>query len=1007
VPRCARVGGSVAAARATGAADLDRDLTRDEVDALVASSTLDELCALAAETRARGPNPRLVTFSPKVFVPLTRACRDACGYCTFASDPADTERVYMTLDEVLDVAERGRRAGATECLFTLGDRPEARYPAARDELRAMGHASTVDYLAHCAGEVLRRVGLLPHCNAGVLTREELAKLRKVSVSQGLMLESATDRLVDQPGAAHDGCESKRPAARLRTTTLAGELRVPFTSGVLIGIGETREERIDALFAIRDADRACAADRAEGGAGAGAGAGTGAARGHVHEIIVQNFRAKSDTRMRDHPEPTLEELLWTAAVARIVFGPHTVVQVPPNLTPEPDDACVHRDLDDGDLDGDGHSVGRREGWRRLLRAGVSDWGGVSPGVTPDHVSPEAPWPHLAELAAVTAEEGYSLAPRLGAQPPYVVGGALDEWVDAEVAPHVRAAADGEGLSRASGWCPGRAEAAKEEEEVETMMNTEGARETSQSSASSKPRGGSDGSDGSDDRRPWRRVRLPRAKDLVGVDGAMLAPRGGVAASPEIEAAIARLASRGAAMAAAAEKGEAFSADDASSSSSSSALELALDRAAAETLFRARGADFDRVCAAADAARREQCGDVVTYVVNRNINYTNACTLSCAFCAFSKGPPGRELELRGPTYLLDDDEVSRRAAEAWDRGATEVCMQGGIHPSFTGEDYVRLLRAARRCAPKIHVHAFSPLEVTHGARTTGVSIPAFIARLRDEGLGSLPGTAAEVLDDAVRAELCPDKISAREWLDVVSAAHDAGVPTTSTMMFGHVDADGPHAWAAHLLALRDAHADSTRRRRRREREREAESGSESGSESGTTGRGSRGFESDAGSNPNPNPSPNSNSSPATAAGFSEFVPLPFVHFEAPTFRAGRSRRGPTLRECVLSHAVARLVLGPAGMTNVQASWVKMGPEMAAHLLDAGCNDLGGTLMNESITRAAGATHGQEMSAGAMEAIIEAAGRAARTRTTLYGDAGEERREAALAAKPLAEYRVAGAR
>ena len=944
MPRCVRAGGSVAAARATRAADLDRDLTRDEVNALVDSSTLDELCALAAETRARGPNPRLVTFSPKVFVPLTRACRDACGYCTFASDPTDTDRVYMTLDEVLDVAERGRRAGATECLFTLGDRPEARYPAARDELRAMGHASTVDYLAHCAGEVLRRVGLLPHCNAGVLTREELAKLRKVSVSQGLMLESATDRLVDQPDAAHEGCESKRPAARLRTTTLAGELRVPFTSGVLIGIGETREERIDALFAIRDADRACAADR-------------GAATGHVHEIIVQNFRAKSDTRMRDHPEPTLEELLWTAATARLIFGPHAVVQVPPNLTPEPDDARVRRD--DGE-DGDSGDFGGREGWRRLLRAGVSDWGGVSPGVTPDHVSPEAPWPHLAELAAVTAEEGYSLVPRLGAQPSYVVGGALDEWVDAEVAPHVRAAADGEGLSRASEWCPGRAEAAKEEEEVEMMMKTEGAREsTAGESDASRP----DRAEGSDDRRPWRRVRLPRAKNVIGVDGAILAPRGdvGVAASPGIEAAIARLASRGAAMAAVAERGEPISED-----SSSAAEELALDRAAVETLFRARGADFDRVCAAADAARREQCGDVVTYVVNRNINYTNACTLSCAFCAFSKGPPGRELELRGPTYLLDDDEVSRRAAEAWDRGATEVCMQGGIHPSFTGENYVRLLRAARRGAPKIHVHAFSPLEVTHGARTTGASVPAFIARLRDEGLGSLPGTAAEVLDDAVRAELCPDKISAKEWLDVVTSAHDAGVPTTSTMMFGHVDADGPPAWAAHLLALRDAHAESTRRQRRRERE-----------------------------------------SAVATTGFSEFVPLPFVHFEAPVFRAGRSRRGPTLRECVLSHAVARLVLGPAGMTNVQASWVKMGPEMAAHLLDAGCNDLGGTLMNESITRAAGATHGQEMSAGAMEAIIEAAGRTARTRTTLYGDAGKERREAALAAKPLAEYRVAGAR
>ena len=428
-----------------------RDLTRSEIDRLISELNLTSLCDAACAVRAAGPDPGIVTFSPKVFVPLTFACRDRCGYCTFAKDPEAGSKIYMSLEQVIDVAERGRVAGATECLFTLGDRPEALYPAAKHELNEMGFESTVDYLAHCASAVLARTGLLPHCNAGVLTRTELAKLREVSVSQGLMLESTSDRLVDEPGAAHFNCESKRPAARIRTLDLAGELDVPFTSGILVGIGETREERVDALFAIRESDRKW--------------------RGHVQEVIVQNFRAKENTGMRDWPEPSLDELAWTAACARLIFGPVTQIQVPPNLTPEPDDAAG------------GGPVGDREGWRRLLRCGVSDWGGVSPGVTPDHVSPEAPWPHLSELARVTAEEGYSLVPRLAAQARYVVQKrsklatlttrdedektgqcgfslspvrvheteGLERWIDARLAPHVRVLADSEGFARASGWC----------------------------------------------------------------------------------------------------------------------------------------------------------------------------------------------------------------------------------------------------------------------------------------------------------------------------------------------------------------------------------------------------------------------------------------------------------------------------------------------------------------------------------------------------------------------------
>ena len=752
----------------------------------------------------------------------------------------------MTLDEVLDVAERGRRAGATECLFTLGDRPEARYPAARDELRAMGHASTVDYLAHCAGEVLRRVGLLPHCNAGVLTREELAKLRKVSVSQGLMLESATDRLVDQPDAAHEGCESKRPAARLRTTTLAGELRVPFTSGVLIGIGETREERIDALFAIRDADRACAADR-------------GAATGHVHEIIVQNFRAKSDTRMRDHPEPTLEELLWTAATARLIFGPHAVVQVPPNLTPEPDDARVRRD--DGE-DGDfGDFGGRRDGADCSARA--SRIGGIS--------GRRHPRPRLSRSAVAAPRRTgggdsrggvLARAPDWARSPSYVVGGALDEWVDA-----------GGGATRQSRR--GRRRLAAR---VGMVPDARGGGERGRGGDEDENRGRA-----RIDRGGVRRLetgprgRLGRSSTLAARSssasekcdrlwtGADLAPRGdvGVAASPEIEAAIARLASRGAAMAAVAERGEPISED-----SSSAAEELALDRAAVETLVRARGADFDRVCAAADArasrtVRRR--GDVRGEPQHQL--HERVYPLVRAFCAFSKGPPGRELELRGPTYLLDDDEVSRRAAEAGTAARRRcACRAGSTRVSrarITSDCYARRGRRAEDSRARLLA-----LEVTHGARTTGASVPAFIARLRDEGLGSLPGTAAEVLDDAVRAELCPDKISAKEWLDVVSSAHDAGVPTTSTMMFGHVDADGPPAWAAHLLALRDAHAASTRRRRRRERE-----------------------------------------SAVATTGFSEFVPLPFGALRGARVSRGAISARPDASR-VPARAVARLVLGPAG-------------------------------------------------------------------------------------------------
>jgi len=342
---------------------------------------------------------------------------------------------------------------------------------------------------------------------------------------------------------------------------------------------------------------------------------------------------------------------------------------------------------------------------------------------------------------------------------------------------------------------------------------------------------------------------------------------------------------------------------------------------ERLFQARGDEFELVCDAADRVRREQAGDVVRYVVNRNINYTNICSYRCTFCAFSKGTHGRAL--RGAPYEVPLEEIERRVGEAWRRGATEVCMQGGIHPSYTGETYLGILRAAKRAVPQIHVHAFTPLEVTHGAATLGITVRDFLRELTAAGLASLPGTAAEILDDEVRRVICPDKVTTAEWLSVMATAHELGLRSTATIMFGHVER--PRHWARHIARLRELQA--------------------------------------------------------STGGFTEFVPLPFVHMEAPMYRKGRARKGPTSREAVLMHAVARLALNPV-IPNIQVSWVKMGAVGARRCLAAGANDLGGTLMNESISRAAGTQHGQELPPAAMEELIRAAGRLPVQRTTLYG-------------------------
>jgi FO synthase len=772
-----------------------RGLSSDQALALAECDDLAALMQLAAALRDEGHGPR-VSYSRKVFIPLTQLCRDSCHYCTFAHPPRRDAAAYLAPEEVLAIARAGAKADCQEALFTLGDKPELRYRAARTELARLGHDSTISYLAAMAALVLRETGLLPHVNPGVMTADEIARLRTVSVSQGLMLETAAERLARR-GGPHFGSPDKAPAVRLATIAAAGEAAVPFTSGILIGIGETRRERIEALLHLRELHRR---------------------HGHLQEIIVQNFRAKEGTRMASHAEPALAEHLWTVAVARILFGGAMNIQAPPNLQP-------------GALAG-------------LIAAGINDWGGVSP-VTPDHVNPERPWPALDALAQATAQAGKTLVERLAVYPAFVAH--ADRWIAPALRARVLRMADADGFARAEAWTPGAAIA-------------------------------------------------PPRMPAIGPAPGSLTP-------------ILRRAAKG----------------------------TALSEADLVALFSARGESFHEVCAAADALRAQTCGDGVSYVVTRNINYTNVCLYRCAFCAFSKGKT--HAHLRGRPYDLALEEIVRRAHEAWARGAVEACLQGGIHPDYTGETYLAICRAIKAAVPGLHVHAFSPLEITQGAATLARSVGDFLAELKDAGLGSLPGTAAEILDDEVRAVICPDKVTTAQWLDVIAAAHGLGLRTTATIMFGHVDA--PRHWARHLLHLRRLQA--------------------------------RTF------------------------GFTEFVPLPFVPMEAPMQLRGQSRLGPTYREAVLMHAVARLALHPL-IPNIQTSWVKMGRAGAAACLEAGANDLGGTLMNESITRAAGAAHGQEMSPAAMEELIRSIGRTPWQRTTLYKAAPPERIATAFDAPPL---------
>jgi FO synthase len=737
----------------------------------VLEMSLSELAA-AAFDRARAAHGHVLTYSPKVFIPLTHLCRDRCGYCTFAQAPARVTAPFMSLEEVMQVAQAGRDAGVSEALFTLGERPELRYDEAARWLAARGYRSTVDYVANAAQMVLESTGLLPHINAGALYEFELRQLRPVAASQGMMLES----MADLP--AHRLSPDKEPARRLTTLELAGELQIPFTTGLLVGIGETRQDRIATLEAITRSH---------------------ARHGHVQEVIIQNFLPKPRTAMAKAPAASDEEFFWTIAVARLLLPDEIHLQAPPNLSDDP---------------------------TKLIAYGIDDFGGISP-VTKDHVNPERAWPAIATLSAECDALGFVLAPRLTVYPDYI---ATDGFLDDAVRPHVLAQSDASGLARNDEWYSG---------------------------AEATP--------------PPPPTTSARTKAVTQI--------------------LARY-----------EPGYRF------------------EHSELVTLFGARGGDFNAVVELADHVRRELVGEPISFVINRNINYTNVCTFKCRFCAFSKGP--LSLNLRGDPYLLTLDEITERVREAFDRGATEVCLQGGIHPNFDGEYYIDVIAAVKAGAPSIHIHAFSALEVFEGARRSEQDLTTYLSRLKAAGLRTLPGTAAEILDDRIRKILCPDKLSSDQWLEVHRAAHSVGLNSNITIMFGAVE--GADSWATHLI---------------RTLELQEETG-----------------------------------------GFTEFVPLPFVHMATPLFLRGKSRKGPTFREAVLMHAVARLHYATK-INNIQVSWVKMGVEGSRRILQAGANDVGGTLMDENISRAAGAVHGQAMDAQMLEQIVAPLGRPLHQRTTLY--------------------------
>ncbi|MFG1809046.1 bifunctional FO biosynthesis protein CofGH [Streptomyces sp. NPDC049040] len=805
---------------------------------------LERLAATAARVRDAGleaaGRPGVITYSRKVFIPLTRLCRDTCHYCTFVTVPGRLRRagegMYLSPDEVLDIARRGAAMGCKEALFTLGDRPEDRWPEAREWLDAHGYDDTLAYVRAMSIRVLEETGLLPHLNPGVLSWTDLQRLKPVAPSMGMMLETTATRLWSERGGPHFGSPDKEPAVRLRVLEDAGRSNVPFTTGILIGIGETYEERADSLFAIRRTAR-----RYHG----------------VQEVIIQNFRAKPDTAMRGMPDAELEELAAAIAVARVVLGPAARIQAPPNL-----------------VDGE---------YARFIEAGIDDWGGVSP-LTPDHVNPERPWPQIDDLAARTAEAGFALRERLTIYPEFVLRG--EPWLDPRLVPHVRALADPvTGLAREDAEVEGRPW-----QEPDEAFPAAGGRTDLHRTIDTEGRTADRRDDFDDVYGDWAELREQAAPGMV---------------PDRVDADVRKALST--------------AADDPTKLTDAEAL----------ALLHADGPALDALCRIADDLRRDVVGDEVTYIVTRNINFTNVCYTGCRFCAFAQRRTDAD------AYTLSLDQVADRVEQAWQVGATEVCMQGGIHPDLPGTAYFDIARAVKARVPGMHMHAFSPMEVVNGATRTGMSIRDWLTAAREAGLDSIPGTAAEILDDEVRWVLTKGKLPTATWIEVVSTAHELGIRSSSTMMYGHVDQ--PHHWLGHLRLLAEIQQ--------------------------------------------------------RTGGFTEFVTLPFIHTNAPVYLAGIARPGPTARDNRAVTAMARLLLHPH-ITNIQTSWVKLGADGAADMLRSGANDLGGTLMEETISRMAGSGYGSYRSIRDLVAIAEAAGRPARQRTTLYGEVPAERIAAGLA-------------
>ena len=830
-----------ALARAVRGAALD--VSEAAVLLAATGADLDRLTAAAARVRDAGlvaaGRPGVVTYSPKVFIPVTRLCRDRCHYCTFVEIPGEAARdgraPYLSPDEILAVAAQGAELGCLEALFTLGDRPEDRWPEARAWLDEQGYDSTLAYVRAMAVRVLEETGLLPHLNPGVMSWEEMNRLKPVAPSMGMMLETTSRRLFEDKGQSHFGSPDKDPAVRLRVLEDAGRLSIPFTTGLLVGIGETLTDRAETIFALR---------------------ATLKAYGAVQEVIVQNFRAKPDTAMRHADDLGLEEYRAAIAVTRVVLGPKARVQAPPNLV----------DLAE---------------CRALLEAGVDDWGGVSP-LTPDHVNPERPWPSLDRLREVTGECGFELRPRLTVHPEYVRAG--EPWLDPRVSAHVAALATDEGLAK-----PGVRPTGLPWQEPDGGFASVGRTDLFAAIDADGPGGGR-----SEDRR----------SDFANVYGDWDAVKDAASTT-------------GAPVVLHAEGREAMAAAESDPGNLSDEHAL--------TLMTAEGALLEQVCRLADDLRRDAVGDEVTYVVNRNINFTNVCYVGCRFCAFAQRRTDAD------AYSLSLDEVADRAAEAWDLGATEVCMQGGIDPELPASAYFDLVTAVKQRVPDMHVHAFSPMEVVNGTARTGLSIEDFLIKAREAGLGSIPGTAAEILDDEVRWVLTKGKLPTRTWIEVISTAHRVGIPTTSTMMYGHVD--NPRHWVNHLRVL-------------------------SRIQDAALERG--------------------------GGGFTEFVPLPFVHTSAPIYLAGVARPGPTLRDNLAVHALARILLH-GRISNIQTSWVKLGVEGTRAMLRAGANDVGGTLMEETISRMAGSEHGSAKTVAELVEIGAGIGRPVVERTTTYARRG----------------------